>query len=661
MSIRHNTEGIVLASNLDTTETRNDLKNATLEKLVEEGKALINVQNWWFGNGSFAGIKPELIKKVLYKSENGISSGWLKGDSNHSEFMNSLTPLLKLMYPIWNAVYKMSDAEFAGSVWGQKGITKSDLKSSLSSDGNAVNNSVWSLMKDGKINYSLVGSWDILNVQKTANAKSFFIVPELRANDPYLQAPGFWSYLINVRNIQAVPDRKQAFKEFLKCVFSNDAYFEYFKSDAKVPFVKAAQEAVEAKQNVAAQAIREEFRNFIKELGWVKKDEGSDKEVADVNSFLTEYKKSIQPYDVLTKYVNQQSTWGKDGYKATDPQNPLDPSYIISHDKWNQQPIEGILSQEDTTKLNESFGDGLPLKNALATIFNTTMSNIELSPERHWLINNNLLRVDAKTNEPVYLMKDPENPGLLKYRSIINSGDKKEGFHMRLVEKLIFGVDGDNTKEAFLNRLTNIVRSDDANQQISALIEKSVKDAKEFAQGVLKSFPKENTPEYTTYQENLKKAITLYLNDYLNDAKIRAKGQELLDGSPMLNAKGEATKYTKVQVIDRYNEYDRTFAINKLFDVLTSEKSLEDNGLGVFKTQEGIINNYNPQYGDVWGAWNEQTMGNLEFLKDIQANNEQEFKKAIEEKLNTQFKTLVEKVNKSDVGVTLDWGKIQSK
>ncbi|WAM10995.1 hypothetical protein ONA00_00335 [Mycoplasmopsis cynos] len=96
-------------------------------------------------------------------------------------------------------------------------------------------------MKDKKIDYTVIGSWDSQNSEKSAGVRSFFNVVKTDEKNEYLQGRKPWAYGINARNNGAKPERRTALREFLKAIFKAESYKEYFLSDSKIPFTNKFQ------------------------------------------------------------------------------------------------------------------------------------------------------------------------------------------------------------------------------------------------------------------------------------------------------------------------------------------------------------------------------------------------------------------------------------
>ncbi|WAM08530.1 hypothetical protein [Mycoplasmopsis cynos] len=78
----------------------------------------------------------------------------------------------------------------------QKGISQGDLKAILDKNVGDAQNRIFQLMKDKKIDYTVIGSWDSQNSEKSAGVRSFFNVVKTDENNEYLQGPGSWKHTV---------------------------------------------------------------------------------------------------------------------------------------------------------------------------------------------------------------------------------------------------------------------------------------------------------------------------------------------------------------------------------------------------------------------------------------------------------------------------------
>ncbi|QDY86962.1 hypothetical protein FRW55_02190 [Mycoplasma anserisalpingitidis] len=84
-------------------------------------------------------------------------------------------------------------------------------------------------------------------------------------------------------------------------------------------------------------------------------------------------------------------------------------------------------------------------------------------------------------------------------------------------------------------------------------------------------------------------------------------------------------------------------SVGKIMDVISSTKTLQDNGLGIFTTQVNRVDNGNPQFGKLWALWNDRTFGSQNSYQAIYDADkdknvtEDEFKEAIYQKLGSLF------------------------
>ncbi|RIV16782.1 hypothetical protein [Mycoplasmopsis gallopavonis] len=442
IALRHNQEGIVLASNLTEQEAKKDLlkpENNSLEEIVANGKGLFYYQNFWFGNGILGGHfknieTPE--KNVAYYMNKSVypnvetnqgASGWVETDENYAAFKPGIDIAARMSYQIWNAVYKMTDEQYAQSPWGQKGIKRGSLEIALQSDGGQFNNQIYSFFKEGKLNYTILGTWELQNAFKNGGVKSIFAVPNVKDGVEYLQAPGSWTYSINIRNTSSKyypnqEERKDAIKSLLLAIYSPEASNAYFKADTKVPFLESLQDALKADVSSSSLTQNVEIQNFAVELGY-----------ANAKALKDKYLESVQAYDAASK-----ATSGNGWLISTDA-NPLaEQNYLQANEFLAPLPDKSDLV---IGQLKEVLQPALALQNSLAAMYNGSLNSEEatkLLGSLGCVLNPNLLVADQSV--------------LDKYASL---RENQTEWHLRKLEKEIWGVNG-NSAADFLAQLVAI-------------------------------------------------------------------------------------------------------------------------------------------------------------------------------------------------------------
>ncbi|RIV16375.1 hypothetical protein D1113_02625, partial [Mycoplasmopsis gallopavonis] len=151
------------------------------------------------------------------------------------------------------------------------------------------------------------------------------------------------------------------------------------------------------------------------------------------------------------------------------------------------------------------------------------------------------------------------------------------------------------------------------------------------------AFVKE-TARNAASDEVILKAFKGHMQYYLNNAYVRAFAKHYLQTGKFKKANGEDSNKTFAQVAEKINAADSTSVISKVFDVLTSRKTIANGGLGIFKTQATRPGVSNPQFGNVWETWNGKTFGANEVFKSIAQNanvrTEADFIAALEKRLS---------------------------
>ncbi|EIE42363.1 Lipoprotein [Mycoplasmopsis canis UFG4] len=645
MAIRHNTEGLILASRLSETEAANELKNAstdTLQELVVQGKALLRFQDFWFGNGVLAGAfekirttsndetlkKTNLMQRILYTDAKTakITSGFIKTNQYHDNFKSALKVMAGLFYPIYEAAYLKSESDFSKTVWGQKGITQGDLKEVLSKDVGNAQAKIFSLMTSGKTDYTVIGSWDTQNAEKSAKAQSFFNVVKTDNDNEYLQGPGAWAYGINSRNNGSSPERKQAFKDLFKAMFEVSSYKEYFKKDSKIPFSGKVQQALVDDVRKENETELNLVTEFAKSLGF-----------KDYDALRTDAQTKISEISSLATRGNWGNSWSAENDKtAADAEN----NQLKAAELKNEIQKPSALSDEEYNGIEVL--NILPLRNTVAYILG--VSNVDdlvgklaadATDNQQWLVGNQLLKENALKSE--------------------KAAELKEGaiaFHMRKVEKFIFGANGDSgeEKEALIQKLTNALLEDKKagnSEKINTIKSEVLAKAKEF----ISEFSKNET---TITDENLTRVVDLYLNTYLNPAKVRAAVLGIYENSKYVAGKEATFK----EVDEKITQFEKKLTFNKLLKVFSSTQSIAEGGLGVLKAQKTRPDNSNPQFTPVWGFMNDQTFGNAELYKQMAEKKVDSIDKFVDEIANVlsqKFDEVAGKLNVSNSTTSVEF------
>ncbi|QIW62011.1 hypothetical protein [Mycoplasmopsis gallinacea] len=647
-AIRHNTEGIVLASNKTESETRAELKNEntdTLAELVKEGKAIFRIQDFWYGNGVLAGAfkqiqqkyaseltedstntPVDLMKKILYNSDElaKASSGFIQAstaegaqipaDKYNKYFKEALGIVSKIYYPLWEAAYKLNEAQFAESVWAKKGISQGDLKAVLSNDMGSVQNKIFELMKNNKINYAIVGTWDIQNAQQSGNAQSFFNVINVTEESSYLQAAGSWSYLINIRNANASKERREAFKELIKAIFTVDAYKKYFKKDSKVPFVRKIQGELKKSILQDNAELDNEIQSLMTELGY-----------RNIDEYRVAFEKELK---TAQEYSNiSLSDWSTEN----DHNDPLAESNLKKASSITETiTASGIITQDNVNEISEKIKDQVSLRNAEAAILGLSDVANLTGDGQTWQLGKEIVKLE-------YMKSHQE--------LVQNSNEDSMTLHVRKVEKLIFGANGDNSDEK--DALYDKIAQANSDGTLNNLVDEVKNKALEFA--------KQASTNSNVDEEKVKRAAELYFNSYVNTALIRQWSKSLIENNMALKKDQTPSNIKVSQVIEKIAKYDKSLSVNVVLNVLTSTKSLQDNGIGILESQSGRIDGSNPQYGVVWGNWNDQTFGNKVWLEslaglsgDKEINSIDKFTDAVASKLSDLFSQSANAINESN-------------
>lgn len=637
VGLRHNKEGIVIASNKSEEETREVFKNPstdTLKELVEKGETVLRLQDLWYGNGIFYGgmeaywnsltpsqkeaygknLDKYLASKILYLSSdeaNKVSSGFIKGDKFHEIYKKGLEAVVDVLWPVIDAAYIMDESKFSKTVWFKKGITQSDLQSLYVKDMGNVYASAMKLMKENKISYSLIGTWDVQNSEIAGGAKSFFNVIKVNENAQYKQAPGSWSYMINSRNNGASKDRKDAISQFLKIVFEIDPYYEYFKSDSKVPYSQHRQDQVKEKILEDNKQAFDSIHKLATDLGY-----------ADAKELQNATNTFLKP---LIEFMNTGVFWPS-WETPKNLNNPDADDNLTPTSEMNIDPTKraSFIKAEKYDQLASQMKPTLALRNTIAVLLGLkdNWSTQLVGNGESWQIGASKMKDNAfaKLSEQYKDQIVQQQPK-----------DNLEGtFHIRKVEKIIFGANGDNKTTDVVELLKQISEAI-TNNTLDKLIADVVARAKEFSK---------ETAKVAVSDQEIEKAAKLYFQNYINAARITKLVQDELQNNNMPKKNGTPSNYKGQVVINKLEQYDKLLSFDKILNVITSTKTLDQGGVGILQTQPSRFDSSNPRFAFVWGRWNDQVLGNVEWYKQLKSqnvNSAQTFLNVLENKFSEVF------------------------
>ncbi|MDZ7293561.1 hypothetical protein [Mycoplasmopsis pulmonis] len=587
----HNKEGIVLMTKKSLPEVKADFANTSTDEMVElvkAGKAFFRIQDGWYGNGILGGVlSPEQMRKIIYKNGQNWSSGFLKDDPNHEKFKEALSIAAELMYPIWEAAFKLSQEEYTKTVWAKKDITQGDLQTLLQADLGPVQNKVLELVSSAKLDYAMVGSWDIGTSSKQG-INTYVNFPKLKNDYEYKQAPGSWSWSINARNNGVSENRINAIYELLKIIFKTDSYYGYFKGDTKIPYFVNVQNGLKSKIDQDNVQQNQALTNFAKEAGF-----------ENLNDFNNEYN---QRFDQVNKIL-EQAFPKNNSWEQTQNPSPLDESNTYQ-DKLDNIGDEdkakfiGITDELFNELKSLEFKKAIALRNAIAAIIGlNTLAELKGKGGESWQASRDLVKADFEKE----MQHDNDNA------------------HLRKIEKYIFGVNGDEQSDK-----DDLVKQLSQKDSFTSAVESIHAKALEFS----RKYAKNNVDE-----NNIKKAVELYLANYWNQAiwnKFKNKYLEIWKTSKFKKKDGQSdSSMTIEQVINEVNKYRSSNVADKIISVITSTNTIANNGFGILKLQNSRLDNSNPQFGGAfWSIWNEGIWGNTTIYRTLSSTvkNEQEFK-----------------------------------
>ncbi|WGI36744.1 hypothetical protein [Mesomycoplasma lagogenitalium] len=573
----HNKEGIVMMSSQTLEEVKKDLENKDTDEMVElvkEGKAFFRIQDGWYGNGILGGhLTSDEMKKMFYVKEDGTwSSGFLKSDSNHSKFKEAVKVAAELMFPVWEAAFSKTEEEYKQTKWSQNGIEQNDLKTLLQHDMGPVQNKVQELLAAKKLKYAFVGSWDVGNASNQG-INTFLNTPKLKNDKEYIQAAGSWSWAINSRNNGASVEREKALEEVLSIIFKTESYYAYFKKDTKIPYYTNIQDRLKTRLDEDRKLQQTSLSTFATEAGY-----------ANIDELLAKFNENVNIVQQnLSKVYGQDKSWSQEQNSS-----PLNDANLYTEVYDNTKSKYPGVTDEHLTKLTSNpLKQATGLRNAIAALLGLTdLANLKGSTNETWQIAKTLLKTSSV---PKDLEQDENN------------------LHIRKVEKLIFGANGDNGGEKV--ELTQELKNAESRTKKLAEVKKA---AAEFSKTYAKT---------AVNEETINKAAELYFNNYINQAdwlnwKDGYEPQFLATKFPKKDSSSSDKTVSEVTLL--VNEYKNGNVAQKIIDVITSTKPLsEKDGLGVFNIKEGRLDNWNPQFKQFWGIWNDQSFGSAKFYESI--------------------------------------------
>ncbi len=468
-------------------------------------------------------------------------------------------------------------------------------------------------MKEKKLKFAIIGTWDVQNSEKSANAKSFFNITKATNETDFKQALGSWSFLINSRNNSSSPERKQALNDLFKIMFSAKTNTAYFQDDSKIPFVKALTNQIKQEVEKINQPLSVKFETLKKDLGYT-----DDNEIE--NAINAQIQKTANP-----KYINQtiESNWDK----TTNPDASSEENYLTFGARIETDNLDASLV-ESANKINqliEKYQKFAAIRNTLATIFGQTDLSKFTGNGESWQIDQSFFKVgikDAKAG---------------KYDLDISQSDTTA--HVRKVEAFLFGANGDeqSEKDQKIEKYSKLILDNNHDlTKLEASITAEIKEIQEKAKLIAKNPAADATIE---------KIARAYLNNYVSAALIRS----FVSPETIKQTKAQKTTTKSGQTVDKYtlgdaekiiSEYLKSKSFDKILNVIDSDKAIENQGVGILNTDNSRFDRSNPQFSStVWGAWNDQTFGSEVFHKSVlgKIKNEEDFAKIFFDKVAIEY------------------------
>lgn len=520
--------------------------------------------------------------------------------------------MAKIYYPVFKAAYG-SEADYKNSIWSKKGISQADLAQIIKSDMNVTQNTIFRLMKEKKLKFAIIGTWDVQNSEKSADAKSFFNITKATNETDFKQALGSWSFLINSRNNSSSPERKQALNDLFKIMFSAKTNTAYFQDDSKIPFVKSLTNQIKQEVERINQPLNVKFETLKKDLQYT-----DDNEIE--NAINAQIQKTANP-----KYINQtvESNWDK----TTNQDASSEENYLTFGARIETENLDSSLV-ESANKINtliEKYQKFAAIRNTLATIFGQTDLSKFTGNGESWQIDQSFFKVgikDAKAG---------------KYDLDISQSDTTA--HVRKVEAFLFGANGDeqSEKDQKIEKYSKLILENNHDlSKLEASIAAEIKEIQEKAKLIAKNPADDATIE---------KIARAYLNNYVSAALIRS----FVSPETIKQTKAQKTTTKSGQTVDKYtlgdaeeiiNEYLKSKSFDKILNVIDSDKTIENQGVGILNTDNSRFDRSNPQFSStVWSAWNDQTFGSEVFHKSVlsKIKSEEDFAKIFFDKVAIEY------------------------
>ncbi|UWV92784.1 hypothetical protein [Mycoplasmopsis cynos] len=264
-----------------------------------------------------------------------------------------------------------------------------------------------------------------------------------------------------------------------------------------------------------------------------------------------------------------------------------------------------MYQRREFKKTTDKIKATLPLRNTIATILGLTDLD-------------KLVGMNENKNEPWLVEQE-----LLKSNAFEKNGELKDvlfnekALHIRKLQKFIFGANGDTKEENndLIEKLKNYVLEDQKNGnevKVNQAYDEVFRKAKEFATKYSNNVPSD---------EILKNVTKKHLNIFLNAKPIvRASISSIFENTKFKNKDKTDSKYSFKEVDAKISEFEGKSTFNKLLKVFSSTKEIKDGGIGIFKTQVPTRpDNSNPQFGPVWGYFNDLTFGNNQKYEEFKS------------------------------------------
>lgn len=150
---------------------------------------------------------------------------------------------------------------------------------------------------------------------------------------------------------------------------------------------------------------------------------------------------------------------------------------------------------------------------------------------------------------------------------IFGSLAEGDGYHVRKIEKFILGANGDNGDD--VDALIQKIKDAISENKLENIYAEAIANAKKLASYAVNKVS----------DEVIELRVRQALNNYVYDAKIQLLTTEIVKQSKVNKKDGSLSDWTLQETATFYEELSKLDSVGKIMDVISSTKTLQDNGL----------------------------------------------------------------------------------